>query len=336
MPARPVYARVKRMTRSVLVTGGAGYIGSHLCKLLAAEGWTPVVFDNLSTGNAWAVKWGPFVEGDILDEAALAAAFAAHRPDAVMHLAALSAVGESMADPERYYRVNLQGTLNLLGAMRRAEVGKVVFSSTASVYGTPQETPIPEGHPLHPINPYGSSKLMAERLLFDFERSHGIASVALRYFNAAGADPECELGEERAQETHLIPLALKVALARQPTLDLYGRDYRTPDGTCIRDYVHVTDIARAHVLALAYLDRGGAGIALNLGSDSGFSVLEVLDALRRVTGRDIPTVDKPRRAGDPDELVSDSTAAREILGWRPAHSDLDSIAGSAWAWAKAT
>jgi UDP-glucose-4-epimerase GalE len=322
------------MTRKVLVTGGAGYIGSHLCKLLAAEGWTPVAFDDLSSGNAWAVQWGPLVEGDLLDEAALAAAFETHRPVAVMHLAALSSVGDSILEPERYYRVNLQGTLNLLAAMRRAEVARLVFSSTASVYGAPRATPIAEGHPLHPINPYGSSKLLAERLLLDFERSHGISSVALRYFNAAGADPGGELGEERSQETHLIPIALQVALDRRRRLDLYGRDYRTPDGTCIRDYVHVTDIAAAHLLALKYLEEGGAGIALNLGSDRGFSVLEVVEALRRITGREIPAVDKPRRPGDPAELVSDSRAAREILGWRPQFSDLDSIVASAWAWAK--
>lgn len=323
------------MNRKVLVTGGAGYVGSHLCKRLAAEGWEPVVFDDLSLGNAWAVKWGPLVEGDLLDERALAAAFAAHRPEAVMHLAAASSVAESVRDPERYYRVNLQGTLNLLAAMRRAGVEQVVFSSSASVYGVPQRTPIPEGHPLQPINPYGNSKLMAERLLFDLERSHGIASVALRYFNAAGADLEGELGEQRREETHLIPLALDVALGRRGHLELYGRDYRTSDGTCIRDYVHVADIAAAHVRALDYLRRGGVGIALNLGSDSGFSVLQVLETLSEITGREIPLVEKPRRAGDPDELVSDSRAARQILGWQPESSDLATILGSAWRWARA-
>ncbi|MEX0921661.1 MAG: UDP-glucose 4-epimerase GalE [Rhodovibrionaceae bacterium] len=322
------------MNRKVLITGGAGYIGSHLCKRLAAEGWEPVTFDNLSTGNAWAVRWGPLCQGDLLDETALAEAFETHRPAAVMHLAALSSVAGSMQDPELYYRVNLQGTINLLAAMRRAEVRQVIFSSTASVYGAPQRTPIPEGHPLHPINPYGNSKLMAERLLFDFERSHGIASVSLRFFNAAGADGAGELGEQRSGETHLIPLALEVALGRRAALDLFGRDYRTPDGSCIRDYVHVEDIAAAHIRALDYLRRGGLGIALNLGSDAGFSVLEVIEGLRRITGAKIPLVERPRRAGDPDELVSDSSAAREILGWRPERSDLDSILGSAWAWAK--
>ncbi len=322
------------MNRKVLITGGAGYIGSHLSKRLAAEGWEPVVFDNLSTGNAWALKWGAFHEGDLLDEASLDRVFAAQRPAAVMHLAALSAVSESMRDPGLYYRVNLQGTLNLLGAMRRAEVPHIVFSSTASVYGAPQKTPIPEGHPLHPINPYGNSKLMAERILFDFERSHGISSVALRYFNAAGADSQGELGEQRVGETHLIPRALEVALGRRDSLELYGTDYRTPDGSCIRDYVHVEDIAAAHIQALAYLQRGGHGIALNLGSDAGFSVLQVIEALRRITGTRLPLVERPRRPGDPDELVSDSSAAREILGWRPERSELDSIIASAWAWAK--
>ena len=320
------------MSRKILVTGGAGYIGSHVCKALAGSGWEPVTYDTLATGNAWAVKWGPLVRGDIIDRAALDAAFAAHRPAAVMHLAALSSVAESMTHPERYYSVNVHGTLALLEAMRDAGVPHIVFSSTASVYGSPQETPIPETHPLDPINPYGKSKLMAERMLSDFARHHGITSVSLRYFNAAGADPNGELGECRETETHLIPIAIDVARGRRPKLQIFGRDYRTRDGTCVRDYIHVSDIATAHVWALDYLRDGGTTTALNLGTEAGASVLEVLDGLRRVSGQPIPTEDRPRRPGDPDELVSESSIARELLGWRPKHSDLDAILRTAWAW----
>lgn len=323
------------MKRSVLVTGGAGYIGSHLCKRLAAEGWEPVVLDDLSIGNAWAVKWGPLIEADLLDDTALAAVFEEYRPAAVMHLAALSSVAESMRAPERYREVNVTGTAKLVAAMRRAGVPHLVFSSSASVYGLPERSPIGEDHPLRPINVYGETKLEAEQLLAGPALAEGVAAVSLRYFNAAGADPAGEIGERRREESHLIPLAMEVAAGRRPVLELHGRDYATPDGTGIRDYVHVTDIAAAHIRALEYLHRGGTAAAFNLGSDRGFSVLEVIEALRSITGREIPLIERPRRPGDPDCLVGDSAAARERLGWRPEHSDLESILVTAWRWAQA-
>jgi UDP-arabinose 4-epimerase len=316
---------------TVLVTGGAGYIGSHACKALANAGYTPVVYDSLVYGHEWAVKWGPFERGDILDAARLAEVFGKHRPSAVMHFAAFAYVGESVTDPAKYYRNNVVGTLNLLDAMRTAGVDKLVFSSTCATYGSPAETPIREDMPQAPINPYGASKLMIERVLADYAAAYGLKSVALRYFNAAGADPDGEVGEDHEPETHLIPLALAAA-GMGPKLILHGDDYETPDGTCIRDYVHVSDIAEAHVLALKALEAGSAlRPAYNLGGGAGASVAEVIAAAARVTGRPVPFTVGPRRPGDPPVLVADASLAAADLGWRPRH-DLEQMLATAWGW----
>jgi UDP-arabinose 4-epimerase len=317
---------------TVLVTGGAGYIGSHACKALAQAGYRPVVYDSLVYGHEWAVKWGPLERGDILDAERLAEVFAKHRPAAVMHFAAFAYVGESVTDPAKYYRNNVVGTLNLLEAMRAAGVGNLVFSSTCATYGVPAETPIREDMPQAPINPYGASKLMIERVLADYAAAYGLKSMALRYFNAAGADPDGEVGEDHEPETHLIPLALDAAAGVGPELTLHGDDYATPDGTCIRDYVHVSDIADAHVLALKALEAGKAlELAYNLGGGAGASVSEVIAATTRVTGRPVPLTVGPRRPGDPPVLVADASLAAADLGWRPRH-DLDQMLATAWAW----
>jgi UDP-arabinose 4-epimerase len=317
---------------SVLVTGGAGYIGSHACKALAHAGYTPISFDNLVYGHRWAARWGPLEEGDINDRARLDAVIATWRPSAVLHFAAYAYVGESVTDPGKYYRNNVAGTLTLLEALRDHGITRLIFSSTCATYGLPLEIPIPETHPQNPINPYGASKLMIERMLADFEVAHSLRSIALRYFNAAGADPDGEIGEAHDPETHLIPLVLDAAAGRRPTITVFGDDYATPDGTCIRDYIHVTDLADAHVLALQALERGGASDAFNLGNGQGFSVREVIDHARRITGRDIPVTIGPRRPGDPPRLVGDATRARKILGWQPRYADLDAIVKTAWAW----
>lgn len=318
--------------KHVLVSGGAGYIGSHACKALAAAGYVPVTFDNLVSGHRSAVRWGPFVHGDVLDRAALDAAMRAWRPVAVMHFAAYIDVGESVLDPGRYYANNVGGALNVLRSMAAHAISAFVFSSTAAVYGTPRTGRLAESHPLEPINPYGASKLMVERMLQDFGAAHGLRSVSLRYFNAAGADPDGETGELHDPETHLIPLVLDAAAGIRPHVTIYGDDHPTPDGTCIRDYIHVSDLAQAHVLALRALEAGAATTAYNLGNGCGFSVREVIDTARAVTGCDIPVVIGPRRAGDPPELVGDATRARSELGWVPQHADLHGIVRTAWAW----
>jgi UDP-arabinose 4-epimerase len=319
--------------RWVLVTGGAGYIGSHTCKALAREGYRPVVYDNLSTGHEWAVKWGPLERGDILDRNRLCEVLAHYQPDAVMHFAALASVSESLADPGKYYRTNVGGSLILLEAMRRFGVRRLVFSSTCAIYGLADRLPITEDTPQRPINPYGASKSMVERMLADLEAAHGLAWTALRYFNAAGADKEGEVGEDHDPETHLMPLVLDAALGRRPHLTIFGTDYQTPDGTCIRDYIHVTDLANAHVLALKASEFGPpAARAYNLGSGQGISVREVVDAIERVTGCAVPIIFGERRAGDPAELFSDASRAREILGWQPKYSELDEMVRTAWAW----
>lgn len=317
---------------TVLVTGGAGYIGAHACKALRAGGHVPVVFDNFSTGWRQAVKFGEAIEGDLLDPPALAAAFDRVRPDAVMHFAALSNVGESMADPARYWRNNVAGTLNLLEAMRAAGTGAMVFSSTAATYGEPDQDPITETAPQLPINPYGATKLAVERMLEDFERGFGLRSVAFRYFNVAGADPEREVGEHHVPETHLVPNILDAAAGARPALTVNGTDYPTPDGTCIRDYVHVMDLIDAHVRGLDWLLAGREGLRLNLGTGSGFSVKAVIDAARAVTRTEIPVRTGPRRPGDPARLVCDAARARAVLGWRPDRSTLERMIGDAWAW----
>lgn len=304
--------------RYILVCGGAGYIGSHMCKQLAQNGFVPVTFDNLSTGHRWAVKWGPLVEGDLLDEAALRQAFREYPVTAVMHFAARSLVTESVEDPGLYFRNNLTGTLNLLDAMCPAGVRRLVFSSTAAVYGNPEYSPIDESHPTRPINPYGWSKLMAERLIAEYAKAHGLRAACLRYFNAAGADAEGEIGEAHEPETHLIPNIIRAALdpiAKPVTV--FGDDYDTPDGTCIRDYIHVNDLCAAHLLAMEYLARHEGAHVFNLGTGNGNSVSEVLAACRALhAGKPVASV-AARRPGDPARLVASAAKARLELGWEP-------------------
>lgn len=315
----------------VLVAGGAGYIGSHTCKALARAGHQPIVYDNLHTGHPWAVKWGPFVQGDLNDAARLAETLKTHKIEAVINFAALAYVGESNAEPTRYYRANVGGMITLLEVMRAHDVGSIVFSSSCATYGVPERLPIVEGMRQEPINPYGRTKLMGEQILRDACAAHGLGAVALRYFNAGGADPEGELGEEHDPETHLIPLVLQAAHGTRPSISVFGRDYDTPDGTCIRDYVHVTDLANAHVAALTRCKAGGFQ-ACNLGGGRGASIGEVIARARTITGREIRAVDAPRRPGDPPVLVADIALARRALDWEPKHSGIDEIIRTAWAW----
>lgn len=316
--------------RTILVSGGAGYIGSHACKALASAGWTPVAYDNLVHGHEWAVQWGPLEIGDTLDRARLDAVLKAHNPVAVMHFAAFTSVGESVADPDKYWRNNRDGTLSLLDAMEAHGIRRFVFSSTAAVYGTPEAVPIPESAPKRPINPYGETKWAIEEALAERGASQGLTSTALRYFNAAGADPDGLTGEDHDPETHLIPLALAAAAGKGPPLTLFGEDYPTEDGTCIRDYIHVTDLAAAHVRALERMDEGYK--AYNLGTGQGASVKRILATIERVTGRAVPHSIGPRREGDPAALVADPARAMAELGWRPRLSDLDTIVRTAWNW----
>ena len=319
-----------RDSRNILVTGGAGYIGSHTCKALAEDGLVPIAYDNMSSGHEWAVRWGPLERGDILDQARLDEVFKAYRPSAVIHFAAHAYVGESVEQPAKYYRNNVVGSLNLLEVMRDYGVRKIVFSSSCATYGNPQQIPIPDDHPQNPINPYGASKLIIERMLADFDAAYGLCSVSLRYFNAAGADPDGEIGEDHDPETHLIPLVLEAAAGERPHVTIYGTDYDTPDGTCIRDYVHVTDLAEAHVLALKSLRKKGLIESFNLGTGMGYSVREVIETARVVTGRTIPIVEGLRRPGDPPRLVADATRAKNKLSWKPQYSDLNQIIATAW------
>jgi UDP-glucose-4-epimerase GalE len=318
---------------SILVTGGAGYIGSHCCRALDAAGYFPVCYDNFSTGHRSFVT-GALVTGDIADKTTLARAFAEHDIVAVMHFAASSLVGESMVDPQKYYVNNLVGTVSLLDAMREAGCSRLVFSSTGAVYGNADSKALPENYPCAPINPYGASKWMIERVLADYRGAYGLGSFALRYFNASGADPSGDIGELREVETHLIPRAMMALQGHVADFAVFGDDYTTPDGTAIRDYIHVTDLAAAHVLALKLLLQGHSGGVLNLGTGTGFSVREILAAIATETGREVPHVVKPRRAGDPTYLVADASAARATLNFRTAHSDLATIIRTAWAWHK--
>jgi UDP-arabinose 4-epimerase len=318
--------------KNILVTGGAGYIGAHACKALAAAGYTPVTYDNLIYGHKRAVKWGPFENGDILDAARLAEVMRRHKPSAVMHFAAFAYVGESVMDPGKYYRNNVVGTLSLLDAMRANAVDRMVFSSTCATYGIPDVAPISEDAPQRPINPYGASKLMIERVLSDYGDAYGLKSMALRYFNAAGADADGEIGESHDPETHLIPLVLDVALGVRPHVTILGEDYPTADGTCVRDYVHVTDIAQAHVQALDSLDKDAVPRACNLGTGRGFSVAEVIAAAERVTARKISVVHGARRTGDPAQLLADARLSAHVLGWTAQHSSLENILETAWRW----
>jgi UDP-glucose 4-epimerase len=314
---------------TVLVTGGAGYIGSHACRALAAAGYQPVVYDNLSTGHRSFVA-GPLVTGDLLDGAALARAFADHKVKAVMHFAAASLVGESMTDPQKYYINNLQGTLSLLQAMRNADCHRIVFSSTGAVYGNADSKELPEDFPCAPINPYGASKWMIERMLADYRAAYGFGAFCLRYFNASGADPAGGIGELRDNETHLIPRAM-MALQGHVDFAVFGDDYDTPDGSCIRDYVHVSDIADAHIRCLQSIDEIGAD-AFNIGNGNGYSNRQVIDAVQRVTGRPIAVVKAPRRPGDPARLVASAQHIGARLGWSPAVTDLTTMIESAWTW----
>jgi UDP-arabinose 4-epimerase len=316
----------------VLVTGGAGYVGSHTAKALARAGITPVVYDNLSLGHIWAVRWGPLFVGDLNDAAALRQVFQEYRPDAVVHFAAKAYVGESMTDPSGYLRNNVGGTLQLLDAMREFDVRTIVFSSSCATYGIPDALPLVETHPQRPINPYGDSKLWCERALGWYEKAYGLRWVALRYFNAAGADPDGEIGEDHEPETHLIPLAIHAALGKIDRLTIFGTDYATPDGTAIRDYIHVADLAHAHVAALRHLENGGRSIAVNLGTGTGYSIREVVEQVEAASGKRVPLSVGPRRDGDPAALVADSSLAAQVLSWQPARSDLSSIIRSAWDW----
>ena len=320
------------MAPNVLVTGGAGYIGSHACKALAAAGYIPVTLDNLSTGWRDAVQFGPFVQADLLDRTALDAAFAEYRPVAVLHFAALRQVGEAMAEPGKYWRNNVSGSLNLIEAAIDAGCLEFVFSSTCATYGDRDGEVLDEDTPQAPLNAYGASKRAIEDMLADFGASHGLRSVIFRYFNVAGADPDGEVGEHHRPETHLIPLILDAVDGKRAALTVHGTDYPTPDGTCIRDYVHVMDLVDAHVKGLEWLRAGGGSRVFCLGTGSGFSVREVVDATRHVTNRPVPMVDGPRRGGDAVKLVCGSTRAKAELGWHPGRSTMQQMIADAWRW----
>lgn len=319
------------MTR-VLVTGGAGYIGSHVCKRLAIEGFAPVVYDNLVNGYREFVKWGELVVGDLEDHEQLDETLRKYKPEAVLHFAAHAYVGESVQDPLKYYRNNFFGTLSLLEAMKRHDVNDLVFSSTCATYGIPRDDFLNENHVQHPINPYGRTKYFVEQMISDLGASSDFKSIFLRYFNAAGCDFDLEVGEDHVPETHLIPLLLQVASGEKDSITVFGQDYSTSDGTCIRDYIHVNDLAVAHVKALRILRNERCSNVFNLGNGRGFSVLEVVDAVRRVTGKKVPVIFGDRREGDPPRLVADAGKAKEIMGWEPEYEDLDTIVDSAWRW----
>ncbi len=316
----------------ILVVGGAGYIGSHMVKMLLDEGHKVVTFDNLSSGFRDAVLGGDFVEGDLANTALLDDVFTKYKPEAVMHFASYIQVGESVQHPAKYYSNNFTNTLNLLNTMVKYQVNRFIFSSTAAVFGEPEYVPIDEAHPKAPLNPYGRSKLMVEQILADYEHAYGLKSVCLRYFNAAGADPGALLGERHEPETHLIPLVLQAISGRRSHISVFGRDYDTPDGTCIRDYIHIVDLCSAHLLALTRLVSDGVSQRFNLGNGAGFSVQEVISVAEQVTGKKVNVIDAPRRAGDPARLVADATLAKNTLGWSPIYTDLATIIAHAWAW----
>lgn len=318
----------------ILVVGGAGYIGSHMVRELIDKGYDPLVFDNLSTGHEWAVPHGRLVKGDLADSTAVATLFTKHQFAAVMHFASFIQVAESVTDPLKYYHNNVTNTLNLLSAMETAGIKKFVFSSTAAVYGTPAGVPISESDELRPENPYGCSKLMIEQVLADCEQAWGLKSFCLRYFNAAGAHPSAEIGEAHDPESHIIPIILKVALGQREAITINGDDYNTPDGTCIRDYIHVCDLASAHTLALQWLIADRGSLICNLGNGIGYSIREVIEVCRKVTGHPIPFKIGPRRAGDPARLVASAVKAVDVLGWHPRYADIEMIVESAWKWHK--
>jgi UDP-arabinose 4-epimerase len=316
---------------SILIVGGAGYIGSQTAKRVAQAGLEPVVFDNLVYGHKWAVKWGPLVEGDLADRALIKDVLEEHRVTAVVHFAAYAYVGESVTNPRKYFRNNVAGTINLLDAMIDAEVRDIVFSSTCATYGEPVTVPIAEDHPQSPVNPYGETKLTVEKILHWYGRAYGMRFAALRYFNAAGADPDGEIGEDHDPETHLIPLAIAAALGGKG-LEIYGTDYATPDGTAVRDYIHVQDLADAHVAALEKLRAGTTRLLVNLGTGRGHSVREVIAAVEKVSGKKVPVREAGRRGGDPPALVADARLAAEVLGWTPRIPSIETIVQHAWRW----
>lgn len=317
---------------AVLVCGGAGYIGSHVNKQLNSEGYETVVFDNLIYGHREAVKWGDFVHGDLKNIEEIESVFQRYQIDAVFHFAAYAYVGESVREPEKYYYNNVVNTLNLLHVMRKYGCNRIIFSSTCATYGEPEKVPITEDMPQKPINPYGASKLMVERIFKDYDKAYGLQFAALRYFNAAGADPEGEIGESHNPETHLIPLILDAASGKREDIKVFGTDYDTPDGSCIRDYIHVYDLATAHVLALHYLEQGGESDFFNLGNEKGTSVLGAVEAVRQVTGKKFKVTLSDRRDGDPAKLVGSGKKARRVLGWEPVYGDINIIAEHAWKW----
>jgi len=323
----------ERVLKNILVIGGAGYIGSHTCKTLHAAGFVPVVLDNLSKGNKWAVKWGPLIEGDIKDSQFLCQTLDNVKPVAVMHFAAHAYVGESVQHPQKYYQNNVAGTLNILDAMLAHNIRNFIFSSTCATYGVPEFLPITELHPQAPINPYGTSKLMVEQILRDYDNAYNLKHVSLRYFNAAGADPDSEIGENHDPETHLIPLVLDVAMGKRASLSVFGNDYDTSDGTCIRDYIHVSDLATAHVLSLKYLlEEDSSSAAFNLGNGKGFSVNEIITTAERVTGKKIQSFLNPRRPGDPPVLIGDASKFVATMAWKPHYSEIDTIIETAYKW----
>lgn len=315
---------------TILVTGGAGYIGSHTCKALRQAGFIPVCYDNLVYGHPSSVKWGPFVEGDIFDTKLLHQVLSQYRPAAIMHFAAFAYVGESVTDPGKYYRNNVAGTINLLEAMRYCECSRIVFSSTCATFGNPGKLPIDENMPQQPLNPYGWSKLMIERILADYDKAYNFRHIILRYFNAAGADLEGDIGELHSPETHLIPLAIFAALGRTGPLTIFGNNYNTPDGTAVRDYIHVSDIAYAHIQALEHLLSTTESDAFNLGTGSGTSVREILNSVAKISGAKVPVISGERRAGDPPALIAGASKATLVLKWKPEFTDIDDIIATAW------
>ena len=320
----------------ILVVGGAGYIGSHTNKLLSRRGFETVVFDNLVYGHREFVKWGQWFRGDLADPERIRACFRAYPIEAVMHFGAFTYVNESVTDPAKYYSNNVANSLHLLTVMKEFGVRQFIFSSSCATYGHPREMPMTENHPQNPINPYGRTKRMVEEILEDFDRAYGIKHINLRYFNAAGADPEGEVGEWHDPETHLIPLVIQAAMGLRESVNIYGTDYPTPDGTCVRDYIHVVDLAEAHLRGLKYLEEKKVSDSFNLGNDKGYSVRKVIDTVRRKSGKNFRVLEGERREGDPPVLISDSKKAKEILGWSPKFNDLDTIVETAFKWHKKT
>jgi UDP-glucose-4-epimerase GalE len=320
------------VNRRILVTGGAGYIGSHTCKSLFHHGFEPICYDNLVYGHRDFVKWGPFEEGDISDSQRLQSVFDKYQPEVVMHFAAYAYIGESMLDPLKYYENNVYGSMTLLNAMRESNIEKIIFSSTCATYGIPKTIPIPDSHVQQPVNPYGRSKLVIEHMLRDYAYAYGLHGCSLRYFNAAGSDPDGELGEWHEPETHLIPNIMLTATGKRESITVFGDDYGTRDGTCVRDYIHVTDLAEAHVLALNTLEEEPGLKTYNLGNDRGYSVKDIIDVSAKICGQKIPVEIGKRRLGDPPILIADSSSAKSELGWKPEYNNLEQIIETAWNW----